>query len=397
MIKRILAYWNYGKVYRAIEIATISGERNFFATQAKKRKDQFQNFEYFKASTWEGISQELGGKGHFQCVINTDKVLTKEIAFEQNPSKALANAFPGIDTKGIYYELLQGNDKTFVMVCRKEEVDTLIQEAEKVKLHVVGVRIGVASADSILPILKKNKIQLSNKSLEVEQGKVEKIIYREDLKQSYELEGEKVAAPFLLGLSSLSGYANRGQYTLELEELNKSVREDYLEKNFFAKGIKLALGILFFVLLVNMFFYTGYFKEFQQLEAEVEMASMEQSGILKREEQLKNKEKVVINLLKKDDSNGSFYINRTVANIPSSIVISELTYQPLERNIRPDKAISYRNGVILIIGVSSDKMEFSNWLKDLEDFSWSKQVNVGSYSSIGKGRDEFNLEITIGQ
>ena len=206
MFSKLSSYWEYGNHYSGIEATTLNGAVQYFGIYAQKKKGEFVNLFYSKGASLSEVSQEIGDAKHTFLVINTDKVLIKEIDLERDIQKALSKAFPGLATSDFYYEIHHSKGKSFVAVCRKEEVHTILEEAKNIKLHILGFQLGFGNITPLLNLLSESEIALSRQILQIEQHSISSFLNNPGLNKEYSIEGTKVASTHLLALSSLFQY-----------------------------------------------------------------------------------------------------------------------------------------------------------------------------------------------
>ena len=397
MLNKVKSYWNYGNNYYSIEITTISGGNTLHLVSAKKKKNEFTDFDFIESTSFSELAKTLPKNQHCYLIINTDKVLIKEIPFIENDQKALANAFPSLSSSDFYYEILKTKTKCFVAICRKEGIDFLLKEAASHNLEVLGFDLGFSSLSSLIRLIDENNIVSSRYEFSILDGELSS--FSENRVQnsvSYTIEDFEVNSNFLPALSGIFNYLlSPVDKSSNFMEENNHLNTLQKQKNFFRKGILSGIGILLFTLLINFFVFNSYYKNLQTKQEEVQLLKSQKDRYLSKSSIIESKERIVQNILNSSTSKSSFYINRIVAYKPSSILFSEIVFQPLQRAIKADKAIEYTVSEINISGESNDKKTFSNWIETLENFDWVNNVTVTNYGYSKKNESIFSLNISI--
>ncbi len=397
MINKVKSYWNYGNNYCSIELTTVSGDNKLHLVSAKKKKNEFTDFNFIEATSFSELAILLPKNQHCYLIINTDKVLIKEIPFIENDQKALAHAFPSLTSTDFYYEILKTKTKCFVAISRKEDIDFILKEAASQNLEILGFELGFSSLPCLIPLIDEDNIVTSSYEFNALEGEIN--AFSENKTQnrlSYSIDDIEVNSNFLLALSGIFNYLTPpNEQSSNFIEENNNLNTLQKQKNFFKKGMLLGIGILLISLLINFFLFNSYYKNLQTKQEEVQLLKTQKDRYLSKSTIIESKERIVQNILNSSTSKSSFYINQIVAYKPSSILFSEIVFQPLQRTIKADKAIEYTLGEINISGESNDKNTFSNWIETLENFDWVKSVTVTNYGYSKKNESSFSVNISI--
>ncbi|MEL6809719.1 MAG: hypothetical protein AAFP76_00095 [Bacteroidota bacterium] len=399
MLNRLLSYISYGSSFCGIEVNTFDASDQFFAITAEKRKQEFEKFDFYKEDSLAALSQKVGKNRHAFLIINTDKVLVKEVASSFDQKNALAHAFPGLSSSEFFFEVVKFSEKTFVAVCRKEEVESIIRKAEVNHFHVLGFHLGFTSLKALLPSLSYDELPTQRFSITLENQEIGSFSLNQENEHLFcHIQGVEIHSHHILALSGLTGPLTNSKELLgNTTATSVDLKKLFLEKAFFRNGLKLAVTLLLVIVMGNLFFFNQFRKKYQQLDAEASLISTQQRTIKTKTETLELKESIVKNILNSDHSKSSFFINRLVSGKPPSVVFSEIHYQPLERNPRPDKAIQYRKGTIVLSGESGSKEAFSQWIETLEAEDWILEVTILDYGMAQTTRDLFHINLKLNE
>ena len=112
--------------------------------------------------------------------------------------------------------------------------------------------------------------------------------------------------------------------------------------------------------------------------------------------ELKLKEQYFINSGFLDASKLSYYADRIAYTVPKEIVLTQLNINPLEGKIKNNKPISFQNRKILILGTVTQSIILNNWVKQLKDTDWIKNVKIIHYNQESvEIPAEFELQIDL--
>lgn len=399
MLSNLFSYWQFGTTYCSVEITNSAKCENFFMVCAKKKKDEFVDLSYTESNLINELSKKLSKNQHLFLIINTDKVLIRKISNSVNKNNQLSNAFPGLNYSEFYFNILTTDKNSFIAVCRKDYVHSLIETFSKENIEVLGFELGFASLNNIIPTLGENSIETNKFQFEIENGHIQNFEETEQESTAlYRIDSIEVPSKYLLALSGLMNYVSEPlQLQYNYNETNKSLKQNHSQKNFFRKGVVIILGVLLSSLLINAMYFSNYFKKQQALEEESLMIRNQQNLVLLKKEEIESKERLVENILNNENSKSSFYINRIISQKPGTIIFNEIEYQPLVKAIRADKNIEYIPNEIIVKGISSSKPDFTTWIETLENEIWLESTLVINYAITSQNNSIFELRLIINE
>lgn len=396
MLSSLKSFLKYGTTYCSIEIATNATLEFYYKTLAKRKKDEFVDFNFEVSRSIPEVTEELTKNQHCHLIINTEKVLTKEAEIDKDDKTTLAKAFPSLQLEDFYYEILRTRSKCFISICRKDYVHEILSLFKGQNVQVLSFHLGYTSVNNIVPYVLERPISLPNTEIFVEQSEIYSVLSKINQEENFIVDDIKVNSKFLISLSGLFNYlTSSSQISKNSTEQNTLLIKNYAERNFFKKGVSIGVGVLLIIMLVNLVLFTSYFKNVGTLRQEAAITQNQSVLFKEQQESIGKKERIVNNLLYSGTSKSSFYINRTATSKPLSVRFNTIAFQPLTRTIRPDKKIDYTNNTIRISGESTDKTVFSSWVEDLEKLDWIATVTILSYGSSSTNNSfEISLLIT---
>lgn len=399
MIDVLKQYLLFGNTYYGVEHTFIDNKETVTLVSLTKKKNDLDIDLKESTHSTESVTGYIPRNYGFTLVINNDKVLSKKIPFSKDEdSKLIQNAFPNINLNEFYYDILRQKNACFIAICRKQYVDSLIEDYRNKKLFVLNVSFGNHVIANIIEFIDSEEVVTSNALVEKDQEGIENIDKQSNIfAHEYNINGLNVSNMFLLPVAA----------TLNLVLLKKTnehsnfdskcgaLINDYQQQRFFSQFLKVGLLFVLTILFINFFIFNHYFNKVSDLRqtSQVNETSRQQLIILK--EDVDKKEKFINDILKSESSRSSFYANDIMVSLPESISIIEFNFQPLTKRLKSEKPIEYELHTILLKGISSIASDISNWVTELEQLNWVEKVIITEYSESNKSLTEFSLLITI--
>ncbi|NQX86678.1 MAG: hypothetical protein HRT67_12375 [Flavobacteriaceae bacterium] len=397
MIDRFLTYYNYGDRFLGIEHTQKKDETLIKATLLKQSKNQVLIEDYIEAHSIKSIPKKRSKNQHIHLVINNDKVLTKTIESDQNNGLQLVyKAFPNINLDEFYYEILSQMQTHHIALCRKAYLEDIIKQYSEHKLAVIAISLGHTIIGTLCNFLSEDFVFTSNAKIHIEGSKLGKIIKTEPLSESYEINGLQVTNNQLLSFSAaLQTVLKNNKVLTNFSDRTSELHSDYKESRFFYLFLKTGIFFILGLLLINFFFFNFYFNKVGELTQLSKANQSTKNQILKLDDIVSKKEKMVHNLLKSNSSKSSFYANAIMQSLPNSILLDVFNYQPLLKRIKANKNIDFSKNTIILEGNSNNSQTFSNWLSLLDHKDWISKVNILDYGSASSKVSNFKIEIVL--
>lgn len=111
------------------------------------------------------------------------------------------------------------------------------------------------------------------------------------------------------------------------------------------------------------------------------------------EVQLREKKEFIAALGLKQKENHAFLLDQIGVTVPKEIHLNDLIVNPKEKAVKQGKEIVYKNGLIVIAGVSKKSLTLNNWKKELAGLKWVSKVSLQDYFINKQGQGEFKLEL----
>ena len=398
MLGRIKTYFEYGNRFCGIEHATQNGKEICFITQLKKNKNALEIDNLHETPSIEEVISNLPKKQHICLIINNDNVLTKQIdSSETNILKLVYKVFPNINLDDFYYDVIKQQNNQFVSICRKTYVVELIDVYKQHGLSIINIVLGNTAISGVSSFLKSKKITTSNAHVFFNNQTITTIEKTEvGSTTNYNINGLEITNNYLLSCSgALNALINTYNPITNFDELKISLKNDFVQSRFYSLFLKSGLAIILTVLLINFFIFNHYFNEVKILQQTSQINQTTKQKIIKLNESVSKSQKMVEDMLKGNSSKSSFFVNTIVQSLPNSILLSELNYQPIIKQIKAKQPINVDRDFILLSGKSNNSDAFSNWLADLENTNWINRVEILSYEDYSKSSSKFSLKLVF--
>ncbi len=385
-----------GKEYIGVEHFTINNEDKVALLLVEKKKEGLLISKKDRVSYNGKIAEKWDTKLPFFVVINSNQVIQKEVlGVEPSDEKLLHKSFPNTNWDEFYYEIWRLKTKSVIAIARKSYVTALLEDYQNQKITIAGISLGVCSIADIIAYTEENNLYTNHQNIFKEETQ---IISASSLESAvtYTINDLQIENRQLLAFSGilrliLNNTLNTGSIISYSDELY----DNYNQKTFFNKGIKIMVGIVLGILLLNFIFFTHYYKLAQESS---EILLVNKSSI---EDVSKIKQRIIVKEEKVKDIDGrmtsrsSLIINEIANKVPSSILLTELTFNPLEKKIKADEAILTKDKIITISGTTIANQSFTKWVEDIEKLQYIDKVLITHFGKNEDNETTFSINLTL--
>ncbi|PCI07784.1 MAG: hypothetical protein COB73_07760 [Flavobacteriaceae bacterium] len=393
LLKRVL----FGKVYTAIEHSSVGGKECFHLLQLVYKNKSFDVVDSESFEILENALASLKKGQHVFVIINNDKVLSKKIEGTHEFNKATSIAFPNIKTSDFAIEVLGQKINSFVSICRSSDLQVILEKYATNKINVIGYSLGNSIVSTLVPFLETESIQTSNATISFETAQITSITKLETPSEEKSMvNGLEITPKRVLALSGiLSYYSNSYNSQTNFKTNTDTLKDNFEQQQIFSKLLKVGLGFVLIGLLVNFLFFTHFREEISVLSNEQQTTQGFKTTLAKLNNDVIRKRKLASDISSTASSKVSFYIDEVGQSIPKTIVLTQINYQPLQKNLKEFKEILVESNELFIAGTSANSEAFSNWISLLENKDWIEKVAVEDYG-VGKKRNiSFELAIRL--
>ncbi len=381
----------YGKNYAAIEHA----ENNVFQLlQLKKQKKTFVISKRSQEKDFRELMVSLKKQTHVFVIFNNEQILTKKISEIHPEEKALLRlAFPTIKISDFYYETYQTNGNTFVAIARKKYIDAMLLQYQKKGISVIDFSLGNLVVKNLQEIVTEKKLQTSNASIHFKAKTIDEIKKETVPTKTFIINELPVSNSEILAVAGIIAYYTKNTSSQMYQEL----KENYIQKRIFEMGFKSALGFLLVVLLGNFLIFSSYREQVNELNGVAEMSEESKIKLERIQNKVNQKKQLVTRFQTASKSKRSQYLDELGNTTPATILLNQMSFQPLKGAQRTDKKLIFDEKKILLKGACKKDEAFSAWIALLEKQDWVASIAINDY---GKGKkrgslSNFEFEITI--
>lgn len=395
MLKYLKTYLKFKNTFCGIEIA----QNCLIVTVLKKKENELKVHKQVTVKSLDEIISIIPKQQAVILTVNNDKVITKTVdGIFKSDINAVNKAFPNINLNDFYYEVLKYSSRSFISICRKDYVESIIQSYTGKNLNVIDFKIGNLNLLNISNYIEDEIINSTNFTLKFKNNILNSIEPKTDVSISndYNINGIMADSKYLLSLSAaIQLILGENLLLNNFEARQLSLNDSFIQKRFFSVGLIVILSCLLLTIATNIFLQRHYSNKSEYLLGLSHINKNNKNTLLKLSENTSKKEKLVDDLLKSESSKSSFYINAIISNIPSSISLTEINFQPLNKRIKANQNIEINNNTILVSGTTNNSDLFSDWLSDLNAYEWTKKVDVTNYKSLDNRKSQFLISVSI--
>lgn len=396
MVKKIIKHITEGSIFAGLEVNTSDNGDIYFFLEIKKLKDELVISKSLILNNLEDIKLHVNRTTPLFLCFNNDSILTKQLS---NPSisaeAALVNeAFPNIEIKTFYWEIIQKAKNSVVSISRKEFVDSVLLKLSQIKLIPFQISLGISGIEEILQYTDVELLYLNSQNLKLNNGDIIEIESDIDNQEVfYKISELKLSNFNLLILGQILSHLNGSKRFTNFSDQNKKLNSNVKNERIFDVVGKFALAFFAILLLVNFIFYNHYFSKVNDLQTNLLASDSQKENLIKLENTIKIKQEKINTISNSSNSKSTYYLDIIAQSIPKSILLNRLDYQPLTKNIQNNKPIFIDKKIIILSGLSNDNNEFSKWIEILEKNDWIASIETLDFDFVNDSSSEFSIEI----
>jgi len=398
MVAKLRTYLKEGFTYVGLEITESEKGAVYFLLELKKSKGELLITNKKELAALEELPSLIQKKNPIFLCVNTSNILTKKIENTNttDPEAIVNQAFPNLDLNNFYYELIQLETQPIVTISKKVPIDAVLKKLQELKIKVSGFSLGISALKNVVPYLEEEELLVSNLQIQLVNKSISNVSSdTSESKQLYTINGLELSSSYLLPFSQILGNLNQSGGITNFEALSESLTWEFKNFRVFSRVLKYALIFFIVMLLANFFIYNSYHEEVGRLNAAMDATSSKKDELTFLDASVKRKQERVETLSASSNSKATYYLDLFAQNIPRSILLSEIKYQPLAKPVRENKPILLEDGTLLVSGISKDVNEFSFWIEELEKYEWVTSAETLDYDYAGKTTSNFLIEIAF--
>ncbi|TMM52145.1 hypothetical protein FEE95_20880 [Maribacter algarum] len=396
MVKKLRTYLKEGFTYSGLEISESEKGEAYYLLELKKSKGELLITNKKELESLDALPSSIQKKYPIFLCINTSDILMKKVDFNNNTNveAIVYQAFPNIDLNNFYYEVIQKEKSPVVTLSRRESVDSILRQLQELKVKISTFSLGVSALTNVIPYLEEETMIVSNHEINIINKTIESLtLAKAENKRLYKINGLELSSSYLLSFSQILGNLNQSARSTNFIEVTENLKWEFRNFRIFNQVLKFSLVFFIVLLLGNFFAYNSYHEEVGHLNAAMEATSSKKDELTFLDASVKRKQERVETLSKSSNSKATYYLDLFAQRIPTSILLSDIKYQPLAKPVRENKPILLEEGTMLVSGISKDVNAFSFWVEELEKEEWINSVETLDYDYAGKSTSNFLIEI----
>ncbi len=385
-----------GNQCKALELYTFNGEDRISLVAIEKKKNELVITHKEKRNQFDQLKEIPDKNDCVFLIINNSQIIQKEVdGTDIHDVKTLNKAFPSLKLDDFYYEISKLETKSIVAICRKSYVEELLLDFKSKGVTFFSLSLGICSISQIISFTENEVLNTNTQTINL--GNEEVLIKPfEGNTKTYQINGIEVENFFLLGFSAIVGWViKNNSNTGNIIPYNNNLSNEFYQKKFFAKSVKMFVYFLLFILLINFSLFNHFFKAVNNSNTDIQANKKLIENIKIVKTSLKEKEERLNSSINGNNSRSSFTINKIISEMPSSILLNQLVHNPLEKNIKEDEAIITQNNIILIAGKTINNLAFTNWIDLIQKYKEIENVIITQFGKNETKETVFIIKIMV--
>lgn len=383
-----------GNRYVGIEHFTSENEDYAAIVLIRKKTGELEIVGQNIVNATETHSGDHNKQPHF-ITINTNQVIQKEVeGSNAADEKLVRKVFPNIALEEFYYETCRLKSQSIVAICRKKYVEDLLKSYESQGVYVAGVGLGICAIAGIIDLSLENELQTNTHCIQIASDATVLSQIQRPQHHSYDINGITIDSQSLLAFAGTLRLFGSPSVSGNLSQYNTAIFGKFEQSVLFSKAIKTFTGILLVLLLINFLTFTHYYKKAQEVSNNL---SRNQSAIAVNNavaDRIRMKE-VKVKTLASSRNSVSLIINEIAVIVPTSVTLTELSFNPLQKKVKPEEPILTTKKVILASGIISDNTAFTNWIEKIGKMNEVAAVTIVNFGKNEDNETGFSIKIAL--
>jgi hypothetical protein len=379
----------------AIEICFIDSGINYLYAHCRNKKNKFDLGE---TGTIKDLSQLpkniLRNKTPLVLIVNGKGVFLKKITINkegnQDFSQIVHENLPAINQVEFFIQLYKQNEgAAFIVLCRKEQVNKIIEELQSKKFDIAGILLGAPAVIGLQPLWSSyNFLSTSLHQAELSNGSLDTITAYPPNFQSGKttLEGMSFSSEHTLGIAGGISYFTQSTISESANEELISLQKNHTENNKLRFLAICCVALAFILSVTNVIFYTVCFDKNNTLETELGVYQGKQEEINKLLSDYQKNKGLIENAGILNKNKLTEYADRIGKTLPKEVVLSELYFNPKKDNdYSEDSLMTFKNKEIVLRGNCKKSFIINEWISVLKMQKFIHDVNLEKFAYNSEG------------
>jgi len=386
-----------GNQYVSIEHFSSNGEEMIAVLLVENKKEELRIVKKDKIHYNGIIPEKWDKKFPFILTVNTNQVIQKEVAgIDLADEKLLHKAFPNTNWDEFYSQIWRLQTKSIIAISRKTYIEKLLKEYAKQGIIIAGINLGICSLSEIILYTEKDTLGTNHQTVSWNEDNPIITSTSENLMLNYQINGLSIQHSHIVAFSAILGFlVQNSKNTGNSIELSQQQYNNYLQHSFFSKGVKVMVGIVLAILLINFFVFSHYYNLSQEKDVNLILNKSSLEKISKTKQRILSKEQKLKTVMAGIQSQSTAILNEITQSVPNSVLLSELVYQPIEKKIKPEEAIASTAKVITVSGTTVNNQDFTQWIETIEQLEWIDKVVITHFGKNESNQTEFAFKLTL--
>lgn len=386
-----------GKHYIGVEHFTLNNEDKVALLLVENKKEGLIIAQKDRVNYNGKIAEKWDTKLPFFLIINTNQVIQKEVSgIEPSDEKLLHKAFPNTNWDEFYFEIWRLKTKSIITITRKLYLDTIVSNYKNQKISIAGISLGICSIADIIDYTSEDELHTNTQLISKQEQQQLITSNIQERAIPYTINDLQIENRQLLAFSGvlrliMNATSNAGS----IISYSETLYYEYIQKAFFVKGLKVMVGVLLAILLLNFIFFTHYYKLAQETSETLLVNKSSIEDVTKLRQRILVKEEKVKTIVGKTTSQSSLIINEIANKVPTSILLTEMTFNPLEKKVKVDEPVITRDKTITISGTTIANDAFTNWVEEIEKLNWVDKVLITHFGKNEENETAFSIKLTL--
>lgn len=376
----------------SVEVAFSDNGTVFYYTHLKNKNNKLEVVYTNTSEKLEFPKSIEKNKIPVLIIANGKGVVLKKISLsennEQNFEELIRANLPTINTADFFVQLYKASSNTaFIALCRKEQINSVLEELKNKKIEVANVLIGATVITGLKPLWSDfNSIPTTFHTVELTNGNVDTITTAANEISKVKIEDIDLDSLNTLGFAGGLSYLTQQKIseTDSLELLD--IENKHKEKNKFSVLMIACVAIAFLLAITNVVFYTSYFDKNNKLETELSVYQGKYEQINQLLSDYQQKKGLIENAGILNRNKLSEFADKIGATIPQEVVLTELYFNPKnDTEESEDSLIVFYNKQMILKGNCNKSMIINDWVNVLKMQKFIKEVSLEKFSYNNEG------------
>jgi hypothetical protein len=301
----------------------------------------------------------------------------------------LQHLFPTFKLAEFYMQHFAAGEHSYISIIRKEIADAVIEAFKKQGVEVFMLSLGPFVVDQVIPQINSYEgiLKFDGHQVTLNADKTwTAYTYDAEVKSAFPLkiDIEKMPEEFLVAYATAFQLILNDKLELvevESEQVSQKLSE-LMAKQKFKKYGAAALFFFFGLLMLNFLVLSAYNSNNQELMSKAGQQSYIYENRQKLEEEVKGKENLVKKLGWNKGYSYAYLCDQIGRSVPKEVLLDELSINSLfGGSTGLIKETPLETGRLIIKGQTSSIYAINDWIYDLQQKSWVKNVQLEKYTA----------------